>query len=87
MADGIADFQDLEKAADHGMATITKAAAQLAKAAGAVDVTLSSQRNDNVVRGVDGLKTFIECRLRATATGRPRLPARGNVVRTRPPTR
>ncbi len=73
MADGIADFQDLEKAADHGMATITKAAAQLAEAAGAVDVTLSSQRNDNVVRGVDGLKTFIECRLRATATGRPRL--------------
>ena len=73
MPDGVADFPDLDKAADHGMAIITKAAAQLAEAAGAVEVTLSSQRDDNVVRGADGLETFIESRLRVTATGRPRL--------------
>ncbi len=73
MPDNVADFRDLERAAEHGMAVITEVAAKLAEAAGAVDVTLSTQRDDNVVRGTDGLETFIESRLRATATGRPRL--------------
>jgi hypothetical protein len=73
LPDGIADFRDLDQAAEHAGAVISEAACRLAEDAGAVDVTLSTRRDDNVVRGADGLETFIESRLRATATGRPRL--------------
>jgi len=52
---------------------IAELARRQAKAAGATDVTLRTRRDDNVVRGTDGLDTFIESRMRATATGRPRL--------------
>jgi N-methylhydantoinase A/oxoprolinase/acetone carboxylase beta subunit len=73
LPEGIADFRDLDAAAEHAGAVISEAACRLAEDAGAVDVTLSTRRDDNVVRGADGLETFIESRLRATATGRPRL--------------
>ena len=73
LPDGIADFRDLDEAADHASVIIADAARRLAEEGGAIDVTLSARRDDNVVRGIDGLETFIETRLRATATGRPRL--------------
>jgi len=73
LPDGVADFRDLDQAARHAGRIIADMADRLAKAAGATDVTLSTRRDDNVVRGTDGLDTFIESRMRATATGRPRL--------------
>jgi N-methylhydantoinase A/oxoprolinase/acetone carboxylase beta subunit len=73
LPDSVVDFRDLDEAANHATALIGELARRLAEDAGATGVTLATQRDDNVVTGADGLQTFIESRLRATATGRPRL--------------
>jgi len=73
LPESVADYRDLEQAVDHATATISELARHQAEGSGARDVTLTTQRDDNVVVGIDGLKIFIESRLRATATGRPRL--------------
>src|SRR5262249_43917398 len=69
---GIADFGALEAAALHAEAEVRRTARARAEAAGAETIEVTVERNDTVVRNF-GADLFIESRITATATGRPRL--------------
>jgi N-methylhydantoinase A/oxoprolinase/acetone carboxylase beta subunit len=70
--DGVRDFATLEEAAAHATAEARGAARARAVAAGAGTVEVTTDRNDSIVRNFGG-DLFIESKITATATGRPRL--------------
>jgi N-methylhydantoinase A/oxoprolinase/acetone carboxylase beta subunit len=69
---GNADFSHLEEAAAHAAATAAALARNSARAAGAVDIELRTQRSDAIHRDPAGGQVFIESRIEVTAFGRPR---------------
>jgi N-methylhydantoinase A/oxoprolinase/acetone carboxylase beta subunit len=73
LAEGIADFDDLESAAGHTQADVAQRARRAAEQIGARDIAVQIDRHDEIVQGKDGSKLFIECRISALATGRPAL--------------
>ena len=73
LPEGVADFEDVEDAADHAGRTLERLARQSAEKIGADDITVSLERRDEVVRCKDGSTLFIESRLSAVAAGRPAL--------------
>ena len=70
---GVRDFHDLELAAAATLAAAEAQARQMAEAAGAGEIRLETSRDDTVVEGPGGLRTFLESVIVATAAGRPRL--------------
>jgi len=70
---GVRDFHDLELAAAATLAAAEAQARDLALAAGAGELRLETSRDDTVVEGPGGLRTFLESVIVATAAGRPRL--------------
>jgi len=75
LPDGIADFEDLESAARHTEADVSRRARGAAEQIGAQDIAVQIDRHDEIVRGKDGSNLFIESRISALATGRPALAA------------
>lgn len=73
LAEGIADFEDLELAAGHTQADVAQRARRAAEQIGAQDIAVQIDRHDEIVKGKDGSKLFIESRISALATGRPAL--------------
>jgi len=68
--DGIQLFDDLEVAADAAIHAARKEAGKLATNAGAENITVEHEREDNIVdNGTE--RVFFESRIVATATGRP----------------
>jgi hypothetical protein len=74
--DGIADFADLAGALRQGETAARRAAAELARRAGAETAEVTVRREDRTVRDPGGRDLFIESRVVATAAGRPLLGAR-----------
>ena len=72
---GISDYDSLDAAADYALAQTSALAEQNARRAGAVQVQVATQRQDQVV-DVRGQQIFLGCEISATATGRPRLAER-----------
>ncbi len=70
--DGVHDFEELEEAAEFALKAAEKRAEELARRAGAVSVSASAQRKDQVA-AVAGEQLFIQSVITATATGRPHL--------------
>ena len=70
---GVRDFHDLELAAAATLAAAEAQARQMAEAAGAGEIRLETSRDDTVIEGPGGLRTFRESVIVATAAGRPRL--------------
>lgn len=70
---GISTFHDLEEAAAHALSETSRLALDQAHRAGAVDVEVKTQREDNVARNELGLDLFIESVVTASAFGRPRM--------------
>jgi N-methylhydantoinase A/oxoprolinase/acetone carboxylase beta subunit len=73
LASGIKDFSELEAACAHAKAWATETAAELARAAGAVEVELFHERNDIIFEQPGGPRIFMESTVAATAFGRPAL--------------
>ncbi len=73
LAEGIADFEDLELATGHTQADVAQRARRAAEQIGAQDIAVQIDRHDEIVKGKDGSKLFIESRISALATGRPAL--------------
>ncbi|MBT6205920.1 MAG: hydantoinase/oxoprolinase family protein [Alphaproteobacteria bacterium] len=73
LPEGIADFEDLDQAARHTEAEVSHRAQLAAETIGARDIAVQLDRHDEIVRGKDGSKLFIESRISALATGRPAL--------------
>ncbi len=73
LPDGVRDFHDLELAAAATLAAAEAQARAQALAAGAGELRLEVTRDDTVVEGPGGLRTFLESVIVATAAGRPRL--------------
>ncbi len=73
LPEGIADFPSLERAAEAAIAAASNQAEAQARAAGAGEIRLEVSRDDRIVEGQGGLRTFIESIIVATAAGRPRL--------------
>ena len=70
---GIRDFSDLEAAAALTVAEVRRLAQEAAERAGGADIVLRHERQDNIVRDLGSRDMFIETRITAVATGRPRL--------------
>ena len=70
--DGVHDFGELEEAAEFALQDAGKRAEELARRAGAVSVSTSTQRKDQSA-AVAGEQLFIQSVVTATATGRPHL--------------
>ncbi|MDH3379840.1 MAG: hypothetical protein OEQ39_23195, partial [Gammaproteobacteria bacterium] len=70
---GIRDFQALEDAADYAKGEASRLARQRAAHAGSEQIEIVTDRQDTLVNGFGGQKTFIESTVTATAAGRPRL--------------
>ncbi len=70
---GVQDFHELELAAAATLAAAEAQARQMALDAGAGEIRLETSRDDTVVEGPGGLRTFLESVIVATAAGRPRL--------------
>jgi N-methylhydantoinase A/oxoprolinase/acetone carboxylase beta subunit len=70
--DGVHDFSDLEEAVAFALQAAEERAAELAGKAGAVAVTVSSERQDKNALAA-GEEFFIQSLVTATATGRPHL--------------
>jgi N-methylhydantoinase A/oxoprolinase/acetone carboxylase beta subunit len=70
---GIQDFGELEAAARHAAHEAERLARGQAEASGAGDIEVATRRRDRIVKGADGRDVFIETRVTATATGKPRL--------------
>nr|MBX2824477.1 hypothetical protein [Gammaproteobacteria bacterium] len=68
--DGPREFDQLDTAADWAREQLEEQVAALAKAAGATEYELSSQRNDTIVDN-NGDKVFFESTIAVHATGRP----------------
>ena len=66
------DFTDLEEAAETAIAGLKTDLAKRAEAAGADDIDIAVDRKD-VSAFTDGQEIFVESRIIAVATGRPRL--------------
>ena len=70
---GVADFTALEAACRHAAETVSALALARAEAAGAAATDVEVERDDTIVEGPGGLRIFLESRLVATASGRPRI--------------
>ncbi len=70
---GIRDFRALEDAADYARDEASRLARQQAAHAGSEQIEIVTDRQDTLVSGFGGQKTFIESTVIATAAGRPRL--------------
>ena len=73
LPEGVRDFPELEQAAAATLAAAEAQARAQALAAGAGEIRLETSRDDTVVEGPGGLRTFLESVIVATAAGRPRL--------------
>jgi len=73
LPNGNRDFAGLEAAAECAVTESRGLALGRAQQAGAADIHVEHVREDNIVRGVGGRDIFIETKVAATATGRPRL--------------
>jgi N-methylhydantoinase A/oxoprolinase/acetone carboxylase beta subunit len=73
LASGIKDFAELEAACTHVREWAMTTAAELARAAGAVEIELFHERNDTVFEQPGGPRIFMESTVAATAFGRPAL--------------
>ena len=73
LPEGVADFEDLDRAARHAGAEVGRRARRAAERIGAEDVAVRLDRRDEVAAGKDGGGIFIESRISALATGRPAL--------------
>lgn len=71
--EGIADFTDLEQAANHAEALVRTLAIARAAEQGASDIDMSVERKDNIFTAPTGGTVFIESVITATAAGRPDL--------------
>ena len=69
---GVADFDALEKAAAHASEEARRMALERALSAGAAVAEVKVERQDTSIRNF-GADLFIESKITATATGRPRL--------------
>ncbi len=67
-----ADFRDMEAAINYALETLEAAARSAALEAGAEAIEVKTNREDVIIEA-DGEKLFVESRLSAVATGRPRL--------------
>ncbi len=68
---GVKDFVDLDEAVSHTRSVIEHQARSAAVRIGATEIMLSFERHDEIVHMKDGSEIFIECRVAATASGRP----------------
>ncbi len=73
LPEGVADFEDLDRAARHAGMEVGRRARRAAERIGAEDIAVRLDRHDETVAGKDGGKLFIESRISALATGRPAL--------------
>lgn len=71
--DKIDDFDALEAAARWAESEVRKHAESSARNAGAVDIQIRVQREDNTARDDSGLEVFFGSEIKATAYGRPRI--------------
>jgi N-methylhydantoinase A/oxoprolinase/acetone carboxylase beta subunit len=70
---GIEDYKNLDKAITSGEITVTELACERARLCGASETDTTLVREDNTVDVGGGKLVFLECRLTATARGRPDL--------------
>ena len=73
ISNGIQEFANLDVAAEAAEREVRAIAETMARDAGAEEVRVEAVRNDVIAQGKDGLKTFVECKIVATALGRPKL--------------
>ncbi len=69
----IVDFSSLEDAVSHAKGVLKNLALQRATQAGGRNIDVDFKREDNIVHGFGGHKTFLESKLKAIAVGRPNL--------------
>jgi len=73
LASGVNDFGNLDGAAAFAADEAARLARARAEVAGAERIEIAVRRDDTIVDGPAGARIFIETRVVATATGRPRL--------------
>ena len=75
LPEGVRDFNDLDEAADIAAQEAARMAEARARDAGAGEISVRTERRDQIAQGPGDMETFIEATVTATAVGRPRIAA------------
>ena len=75
LPEGVRDFKDLDEAADIATQEAARMAEARARDAGAGEISVRTERRDQIAQGPGDMETFIEATVTATAVGRPRIAA------------